>query len=347
VARRNLLRGIEPIIVRARGFRGTWLQSLLVVAIALLAIYPLVTEDLYYMSIGTLAAIYVLLGVGMNILMGHAGLVHAGYAAFYGVGAYAVAILATKFDFSFWPAALIGMLGAAALSVLVGLPAIRVSGLYFVLVTLGFGEIFRLVVTNSDYTGGPNGLYGIPPPTVGDLAFDSIDRIYILSLALAGLALIVMARVATSRVGRAWNYVREDETAAATLGINPVLSKLQAALLGGFAAGAAGALFAVRQTAVAPSSFTFFESFIVILVVSIGGLRSLGGTVVGVLAMVVLPELLRPLQQYRFLIFGIAIVLMMLFRPVGLWPGRPGRRYQRVADDLVANNSENNRSDAR
>ena len=340
MATRNLFRGAEPLISAARRYGGAWIEPALIVAIAALAIYPLVTGDLYYMSIGTLAAIYVLLGVGMNILMGHAGLVHAGYAAFYGVGAYAVAILATKFAFSFWPAALIGIIAAAVLSVLVGLPAIRVSGLYFVLVTLGFGEIFRLAVTNSNYTGGPNGLYGIPPPGIGDFLFDSIDKIYVLAVIAAGLGLFFMARLATSRVGLAWNYVREDETAAATLGINPVLSKLQAALLGGCAAGAAGALFAVRQTAVAPSSFTFFESFIVILVVSIGGLRSLGGTVLGVLAMVVLPELLRPLQQYRFLIFGFAIVFMMLFRPVGLWPGRAGRRYQRIADDVVARKSD-------
>lgn len=340
MAERNLFKGTGSMIAKARPRGAEWLETVLVVAIILLAAYPLITNDLYYMSIGTLAGIYILLGVGMNVLMGHAGLVHAGYAAFYGVGAYAVAILATKYGISVWPAALVGIVAAAILSLAIALPAIRVSGLYFVLVTLGFGEIFRLIATNMEFTGGPNGLYGIPPPMIGDFAIDSINRLYLLTLLAAGIGLLMMARLGASRVGRAWNYVREDETAAAALGINPILTKLQAALLGGAAAGAAGALFAVRQTAVSPSSFTFFESFIVILVVSIGGLRSLGGTVLGVLAMVVLPEVLRPMQQYRFLIFGFTIVLMMLFRPVGLWPGKPGRRYKRIADDIVARKAE-------
>ncbi|HXF57989.1 MAG TPA: branched-chain amino acid ABC transporter permease [Actinomycetota bacterium] len=305
-----------------------------VVALALAAVWPFWIQNVYYHTVALLALIYVLLGLGMNVLMGHAGLVHAGYAAFWGVGAYVVAIFSTKFGLSFWMALPVSVVGAAVLAVLVGIPAIRVSGLYFVLVTLGFGAIFELAMTNWDYVGGPNGLYGIDPPQLGSVPLQTPRQLYWLVLAVTALSVLVMHRVANSRVGRAWNYLREDEVAAQAFGVNPVWSKLQAAVLGAAWAGLAGAFFAVRQTAVAPSSFTFLESFVVILIVSLGGLRSLPGTVVGTVAMIVLPELLRPLAQYRFLVFGAAIVLMMLFRPEGLWPGR-ARRHEEIAREWL------------
>lgn len=306
-----------------------------VAALALAAVWPFWIQNVYYHTVALLALVYVLLGLGMNVLMGHAGLVHAGYAAFWGVGAYVVAIFSTKFGLSFWVALPISAIGAAVLAVLVGIPAIRVSGLYFVLVTLGFGAIFELAMTNWDYVGGPNGLYGIDPPQLGSVALQTPRQLYWLVLGVATVSVLVMHRVANSRVGRAWNYLREDEVAAQTFGVNPVWSKLQAAVLGAAWAGLAGAFFAVRQTAVAPSSFTFLESFVVILIVSLGGLRSLPGTVVGTVAMIVLPELLRPLAQYRFLVFGTAIVLMMLFRPDGLWPGR-ARRHEEIAREWLS-----------
>lgn len=313
-------------VARAVGAVGT---------LALAAVWPFWIQNVYYHTVALLALIYILLGLGMNVLMGHAGLVHAGYAAFWGVGAYVVAIFSTKLGLSFWVALPVSVAGAAVLAVLVGIPAIRVSGLYFVLVTLGFGAIFELAMTNWDYVGGPNGLYGIDPPQLGSLALQTPRQLYWLVLAAATVSVLVMHRVANSRVGRAWNYLREDEVAAQAFGVNPVWSKLQAAVLGAAWAGLAGAFFAVRQTAVAPSSFTFLESFVVILIVSLGGLRSLPGTVVGTVAMIVLPELLRPLAQYRFLVFGAAIVLMMLFRPEGLWPGR-ARRHEEIAREWLS-----------
>jgi branched-chain amino acid transport system permease protein len=306
-----------------------------VLVLALAALWPLWMENVYYHTVALLALVYILLGLGMNVLMGHAGLVHAGYAAFWGVGAYAVAIFSTKLGLSFWLALPVSAIGAAVLAVLIGIPAIRVSGLYFVLVTLGFGAIFQLAMTNWDYVGGPNGLYGIDPPRLGSVALQTPRQLYWLVLAVVAVSVVVMHRLANSRVGRAWNYLREDEIAAQVFGVNPVWSKLQAAVLGALWAGLAGAFFAVRQTAVAPSSFTFLESFVVILIVSLGGLRSLPGTVVGTVAMIVLPELLRPLSQYRYLVFGAAIVLMMLFRPEGLWPGR-ARRHEEIAREWLS-----------
>jgi branched-chain amino acid transport system permease protein len=304
--------------------------------IAAVALWPLLYDNAYYLSIGIIASIYIMLGVGMNMLMGHAGLIHAGFAAFFGIGAYVVAIVTTKFELSFWLALPAAAILSAVIAVVIGIPAIRVSGIYFVLVTLGFGEIFRIIAANSYYTGGPNGLYGIPAPSVAGFGLGSTLYLYWLVLAVVVLSLFAMHRLSNSRIGRAWDYLRQDETAAAALGVDPVWGKLQATLLGGLWAGIGGAWFAVRQTAVAPSSFTFFESFVVILVIAIGGLRSLPGVIVGTFAMIVLPEVLRPLQQYRLIIFGAAIIVMMLYRPEGLLPGKAGKRYADIADEMVA-----------
>jgi branched-chain amino acid transport system permease protein len=316
--------------LRRRGVRqAAWALGLVVAAV-----WPLALTSVYFHTVAVLAGIYILLGLGMNVLMGNAGLVHAGYAAFWGIGAYVVAILTTRFELSFWLALPAASIAAAVLAVAIGVPAIRVSGLYFVLVMLGFGEIFQLAMTNWDYVGGPNGLYGIPAPSVGQLVLQTPQQLYWFVLAFVVASMLIMHRLSNSRIGRAWNYLREDEVAAQVLGVNPVWGKLQAALLGGLWAGVAGALFAVRQTAVAPTSFTFLESFIIILIVAIGGLRSLPGTVLGTAAIIVLPEVLRPLAEFRFFVFGAMIVLMMLFRPTGLWPGR-ARRHEEIADEWV------------
>lgn len=308
---------------RLKGAGSSAGRSLLWVCVAAAAIvWPLLYQNPYYQDVVALALIYILLGLGMNVLMGRVGLVHAGYAAFYGIGAYTVAIVMTRDGWSFWYALPLAVLVTAVLSVAISLPAVRVTGLYFVLVTLGFGQIFTLVMTNLGVTGGPNGLYGIPPPKLGSVQVINPDQLYWLVLPFVAVSFVMAKRLKSSRVGRAWDYIREDETAAKVLGVNPVWSKLQASVLAAIWAGLAGALFAIRQTAVAPDSFTFNESFIVILIVAIGGIRSLPGVIVGTIVEIVLPELLRPLATYRFLIFGLAIILMMLFRPEGLWPDR-------------------------
>jgi branched-chain amino acid transport system permease protein len=306
--------------------------ALLVVAV----LFPVGVDDAYYQTVAGFALIYILLGVGMTFLVGHTGLVHSGFAAFYGIGSYTIAVLATKFGVSFWLALPIAILASALLAVAIGIPAIRVSGLYFVLVTLGFAEVFRLSITNLNYTGGPNGLYGIPAPALGSLRLGSPSRLYWLTLVAVAISFFFFQGLSRSRIGRAWNCLREDEVAAQVLGVNPVWGKLQAAMLAGAWAGLAGAFFAAQQTAVSPGSFTFTESFLVILVVSIGGLRSLQGIVLGTLAIIILPELLRPLAEYRLLVYGIAIVLIMLFRPAGLWPGGNAGHYASLADQILA-----------
>jgi branched-chain amino acid transport system permease protein len=296
---------------------------------------PFLTDNIFHLSVAALALINMLLALGMNAVMGHTGLIHAGYAAFYGVGGYAVAVAMVWWNVSFWLALPAACLLAAIVAVAIGVPAIRVSGIYYVLVMLGFGEILRITATNTGAVGGPDGVFGIPRPSIGEFVIRSPEHIYWLILAAVLLSFIAMHRLANSRVVRAWNYLREDETAATVLGVSPVWGKLQATFLGGLWAGMGGAFFALRQTAVAPSSFTFFDSFIVIIIIALGGLRSMRGVILGTLAVIVLPELLRPVQEYRFIAFGLAIILMMRFRPSGLWPGDVGKRYKKTADDIV------------
>lgn len=306
-----------------------------IVLLALAGALPLATDNRFYLSVGALALIYVVLGLGMNVVMGHTGLTHAGYAAFYGIGGYTVAVLTVRLEWSFWLALVLACVISAVIAVAIGIPAIRVSEIYFVLVTLGFAEIMRITAINTDYVGGPDGVFGVPAPAIGEFAIASPQRIYWFIFIGVLVSVFAMSRLANSRIVRAWNYLREDETAARVLGVDPVWGKLQATFLAGIWAGAGGAFFAIRQTAVSPSSFTFFTSFIVILVVAIGGLRSLPGVLIGTGVIIVLPEILRPLQEYRLIIFGIVIIAMMLFRPDGIWPGDIGKRYKSVADSMV------------
>lgn len=317
--------------MRARRLR----TLVIVVLVAFAAAWPLITDNLFHLSVGALALIYILLGIGMNVVMGHTGLTHAGYAAFYGIGAYTVAVLMVRLEWPFWPSLVAACVMSAVIAVVIGVPAIRVSEIYFVLVTLGFAEIMRITAINTDYVGGPDGVFGVPAPRVGEFTIASPERIYWLILAGVLISVFAMSRLANSRVVRAWNYLREDESAARVLGIDPVWGKLQATFLAGMWAGMGGAFFAIRQTAVSPSSFTFFESFIVILVVAIGGLRSMPGVLLGTAVIIVLPEILRPLQEYRLILFGLVIIVMMLFRPDGIWPGHIGQRYKATADSMV------------
>lgn len=283
---------------------------------------PLVMSGSYARSVALIAAIYVIVGTGMHVILGEAGLLHLGYAAFFGTGAYVVALGATYTDVSFWVLLPLAVVAAAVLGLLIGFPTIRISGTYFVLATLAFGEIFRISVLNVDFTGGPNGLPGIPRPSVAGTVL-GLDQLYYVTVLAAAGCMWGMGRLRRSRIGRAWQVVREDELAAASLGINTVLTKLGATAIGAAIGGLAGALFAVRQSFVSPESFTFFDSFIVVVIVAVGGMGSLPGVLVGVGAMIVLPEALRAAEDYRTLIFGVAIVAMMLLRPQGVVPGRP------------------------
>jgi branched-chain amino acid transport system permease protein len=289
---------------------------LLVVAVA----FPLVVQNRYYVDVAALTGLYVMLGLGLNIVVGYAGLLDLGYVAFYAIGAYTTAILSKTFGWSFWATIPVSASAAAVSGVLLGLPVLRMRGDYLAMVTLGFGEIVRIVLNNLEFTGGPNGIIAIPRPRLGDFVIKEPVHFYYLILAFCVLAIIAVARLRSSRIGRAWTYIREDELAAEMSGISLLQLKLLAFAMGATWSGFAGAIFAAKMRLVAPESFTWVESFIILCIVVVGGMGSIPGVAAGAAAMIVLPEVLRGFSQYRMFAFGAALVLMMLFRPQGLLP---------------------------
>jgi branched-chain amino acid transport system permease protein len=293
---------------------------------------------------GTLVLIYVMLGWGLNIVVGLAGLLVLGYAAFYAVGAYSYAILSQMFGLTFWECLPISGAMAAIFGLLVGFPVLRLRGDYLAIVTLGFGEIIRVILLNwASITGGPNGISGIQRPSFFgmpmtasspghttfheffDIPFAPTQRIvllYYVILLLALLTNLVSLRIRRLPIGRAWEALREDEIACRSLGINPTASKLSAFALGTAFAGFAGCFFATRQGFISPESFTFLESAVILAIVVLGGMGSQTGVVLAAILLVGLPEWFRDLAQYRMIAFGGAMVLIMLWRPKGLLAGR-------------------------
>ncbi|MFV3405798.1 MULTISPECIES: high-affinity branched-chain amino acid ABC transporter permease LivM [Pseudomonas] len=294
-------------------------------------------------DIATLILIYVLLGLGLNIVVGLAGLLDLGYVGFYAVGAYSYAMLSHYLGWSFWVCLPIAGLMAATFGFLLGFPVLRLRGDYLAIVTLGFGEIIRLFLRNlTDWTGGPNGISNIEKPTFFGLTFErraaegmqtfheffgleynSINKViflYLVALLLALLALFVINRLLRMPIGRAWEALREDEIACRALGLNPTVIKLSAFTLGACFAGFAGSFFAARQGLVTPESFTFIESAIILAIVVLGGMGSQLGVILAAIVMILLPEMMREFSEYRMLMFGALMVLMMIWRPQGLLP---------------------------
>ena len=311
------------------------------ISIGLLFILPFMPEvDRRIVDLATLVLIYVMLGWGLNIVVGLAGLLDLGYVAFYAVGAYTFALLGTVHDWSFWGSLPVAGAVAAMFGVLLGYPVLRLRGDYLAIVTLGFGEIIRVVLTNwVEFSGGPNGIAGIPRPTLFGLEFTRrapeeqsfhhyfgidfsgdhrIIFLYYVILVLALLTNFFVLRIRKLPIGRAWEALREDEIACRSLGINPVNTKLSAFALGAMFGGFAGAFFASRNGFISPESFTFIESAIILAIVVLGGMGSQIGVVFAASAIVLLPEFLREFSEYRMLFFGMAMVLVMLWRPQGL-----------------------------
>ena len=315
----------------------------------------------YMIDVGILVLTYVMLGWGLNIVVGLAGLLDLGYVAFYAVGAYSYALIATTFHLGFWTALPIAGLLAACWGVMLGFPVLRLRGDYLAIVTLAFGEIIRVVLINwTHLTGGPNGISDIPRPTLfglrfvgsGDpdtfasffhLEYSVTQRfvfLYYVILALALLTNWVSLRLRRLPLGRAWEALREDEIACRALGINVTITKLTAFAMGALFGGLAGAFFATRQGFVSPESFTFIESALVLSIVVLGGLGSQLGVALAALVMIGGSELFRDFDEYRMLIFGLALVIMMVLRPRGLIAGRTpsvalGKRRE-IAAELVA-----------
>jgi branched-chain amino acid transport system permease protein len=311
------------------------LLLLLAVAMPLLPV-----ADRYIVEIAITVLIYVMLGWGLNIVVGLAGLLDLGYVAFYAVGAYTYALLAINFDISFWLCLPIAGLFAALFGIILGFPVLRLRGDYLAIVTLGFGEMIRIVLLNwKEFSGGPNGISSIPRPDffgfpfardgegqttfheLFGLEFSPMHRIvflYYLILILALMTNWFTLRMRRLPVGRAWEALREDEIACRALGINPTNVKLSAFALGAMFGGFAGAFFATRQGFISPESFSFIESAVILAIVVLGGMGSQMGVVIAAAFLILVPELLRDFSQYRMVLFGMAMVLIMLWRPQGL-----------------------------
>ena len=295
-------------------------------------------------DLATLTLIYIMLGLGLNIVVGLAGLLDLGYVAFYAVGAYTYALLSLYYDVSFWVALPICGLLAATFGFLLGFPVLRLRGDYLAIVTLGFGEIIRILLLNwTEVTGGPNGISRIPKPDLFGLeftrrasgegnipfheyfgiAYDPSHKViflYLLAVALVLLTIFVINRLTRMPIGRAWEALREDEIACRSLGLNPTIVKLTAFTIGASFAGFAGCFFAARQGFISPESFVFIESAIILAIVVLGGMGSQLGIILAAIILTVLPELAREFQEYRMLMFGLLMVFMMIWRPQGLVP---------------------------
>ena len=296
-------------------WKTKWLSIVFIISSL---IFPLLAKD-YYTDVAILAGIYIILALGVNIVIGFSGLLHLGFAAFYGIGAYSNALLTTNYGLGFWSALPLTLIFTSVAGFFLAFPSLRLRGDYLAIVTLGFGEIIRLVLNNWDsVTRGPNGISNIPSPVIFGFEISSLMRYYYLVLFFVFLAAFIVKRVHRSRTGRAWLSIREDETAAEAMGINTKKYKFMALTFGAFWAGLAGALFASKMHFVSPESFTFMESVFVVCMIILGGLGSIPGVILGSLILVLLPEILREFQLYRMLALGIGLVLMMIFRPQGL-----------------------------
>jgi branched-chain amino acid transport system permease protein len=328
-------RMVPPWLPQRAGRLGRFAAPALLIFAVLVPV--LFYQNRYVLDLGILVLTYVMLGWGLNIVVGLAGLLDLGYVAFYAVGAYSYALLATHFGLSFWICLPLAGIFAAFWGILLGFPVLRLRGDYLAIVTLAFGEIIRLVLLNwASFTGGPNGIPSIPRPSFFGLPFADAEGsfastfgldyspthrvvfLFYLILALALLTNWVTLRLRRLPIGRAWEALREDEIACRSLGINTTTTKLTAFAIGAMFAGFAGSFFATRQGFISPESFTFGESALVLAIVVLGGMGSQLGVAIAALVMLGGFELFREFQLYRMLVFGFAMVLIMIWRPRGL-----------------------------
>lgn len=308
------------------------------VAMAVLVTLPLWVSP-YTVNILITALIYIALGLGLNIVVGVSGLLNLGYVAFYAIGAYTYALLNHYFGLGFWVCLPLGAATATITGLLLGFPVLRLRGDYLAIVTLGFGEIVRLVLTNmADLTMGPRGISNIAPagffgldlnktvkpallgcvPTMSPNLDLNKAFLFLIMVAVVIITIVVVFRLENSRLGRAWLALREDEIACQAMGIDRTWAKLTAFALGATWAGLAGVVFSAQVTFINPTSFTFMQSVMILSIVVLGGMGSLPGVIIGALVLILLPEYLRAFSDYRMLLFGASMVLMMVFRPGGL-----------------------------
>lgn len=309
--------------ISSRTWRAATRWGLALVGGAAALLFPTVAGR-YWTDVAVFFGIYVLLGLSLHLIVGEVGLFNMGHAAFFAIGAYTTAIGSAQWGVPLiwlWPAS---ALVAALVAYLVTRPIIHLRGDYLLVVTIGLNEIVRIALVNDPggLTGGSNGLLVLDRLRIGGWVVSTPADFYWLVWGLVALVVLALVRLQDSRIGRAWNYVREDEVAAAAMGVDVRAVKTLAFVLGAGLAGAAGTLYAAKMRIISPDSFTFWESVILFSIVVLGGMGSIPGVIVAAGALMVLPELLRNFMQYRMLFFGAAMVLMMIFRPQGLWPSR-------------------------
>jgi branched-chain amino acid transport system permease protein len=311
--------------------RALRITSFLFLFMVLLALPQVL--GLFLSEVLTIVGLYVLLGLGLNIVVGFAGLLDLGYVAFFAIGAYTVAVLTSPelgfFNLSFWEALPFAIFMGVLSGILLGIPVLRMRGDYLAIATLGFGEIIRILVLSDflrPWLGGAQGIGKIPKAHIGTMELASPQQIYYLILAGCLLVGFISWRLRDSRLGRAWMAVREDEDVAQAMGINLVSTKLLAFATGAAFSALSGAIFASKLGSVYPHSFNVMISINIICLIIVGGMGSIPGVLVGAIALVGLPELLREFAEYRLLVYGAALVAMMLLRPQGLWPEALRRR---------------------
>ncbi|MDK1119359.1 MAG: hypothetical protein QGM50_11315 [Anaerolineae bacterium] len=329
------LRAVEP------GRQKSILVILLVVLMLLLPHFA----DLKQNAILGVVGIFIVMGIGLNIVVGYAGLLDLGYVAFFAVGAYAYALLSSPESYvvlnlpgfegvNFWAGLPIAIIIGAFAGFLLGVPVLRMRGDYLAIVTLGFGEIARLLVLNlRDYTGGPGGVINIPAPILFGMDLGNPRDILYIAMAFGLIVTFFTVRLRDSRLGRAWIAMREDEDVAQAMGINLVAIKLLAFASGAAIAGMAGALYATRQVNIFPDNFALDVSINVLSLIIIGGIGSLEGVVLGAIVLIGLPEILRTVDEYRIVAFGALLVTMMIVRPEGILPSTRRKRTLHVHED--------------
>lgn len=331
-----------PILEIPAGIKDTFYelassQHVRTAFLAALAIALLIAPfagSVYQVNIMISAMLYIMLALGLNIVVGLAGQLVLGYVAFYAVGAYAYGLLHQYFGLGFWVCLPLGGILAALFGLGLGFPVLRLRGDYLAIVTLGFGEIVRLAMLNwTSLTGGPRGISDIPRPGFFGMSMDinaATTYIYYLVFCAVIITIIVISRLKNSRVGLALQALREDEIACEAMGIDITRAKLSAFALGSCWAGFAGVIFAAKTTFINPSSFTFMESAMILSMVVLGGMGSISGVIIAAIILIMAPEYLRAFSEYRMLIFGAIMVVMMIFRPQGLVSGE--RRQYRISD---------------
>ncbi|GIK41885.1 MAG: hypothetical protein BroJett011_57180 [Chloroflexota bacterium] len=308
--------------------------SLFIIALLLIFLPNLLGP--FLSEVATTVGLYILMGLGLNIVVGFAGLLDLGYVAFFAIGAYTMGVLTTSggelttsAQWTFWEALPVAVVASVLAGVILGVPVLHIRGDYLAIVTLGFGEIIRILALSDmlkPHIGGSQGIVQVARAQIGGLTFDNAQKLYYLILIACLIGAFVALRLKDSRVGRAWMAMREDEDVAQAMGINLVATKLMAFGAGAAFSGLSGAIFASKLATIYPHSFNLLISINVLALIIVGGMGSIPGVIVGALALVGLPELLREFDEFRLLVYGAVLVAMMVYRPEGLWPEKTRQR---------------------